>query len=196
VFERYGVPCVIENDANAAGLAEVRFGAAKGCHSVLYATLGTGIGTGIILDGTIYHGKNGAAGEGGHVSIDYRSAAICNCGTPGCIEALASGTAVQARGIDPARMSDSALDELATMLGAWLGSVVNLLDPDMIVIGGGMSQIGDPLFTRIRREMPRRTINQFAASTPIVPAMLQQDCGIVGAATVALDLQSSRLHRP
>jgi glucokinase len=77
------------------------------------------------------------------------------------------------------------------MLAAWLGSVVSLLDPDIVVIGGGMSQIGEPLFERIRREVPRRTINKFAAETPIVPAKLRENCGIIGAATVALDLQST-----
>ena len=77
--QRYGIPCRIENDANAAGLAEAHYGAAKGFSSVLYVTVNTGIGTGIILNGRIYHGKNGAAGEGGHV------------GVPGCIEAIESG---------------------------------------------------------------------------------------------------------
>ena len=70
VSEEFGLPCRVENDANAAGLAETRFGAARGCSSVFYVTLSTGIGTGIILDGRIYHGKNGQAGEGGHVTID------------------------------------------------------------------------------------------------------------------------------
>ena len=101
VTERYELPCRIENDANAAGLAEALFGAGKGYQNVLYATLSTGIGTGIIINGRIYHGKNGAAGEGGHVSIDYRSEHRCNCGTPGCIEALASGTGLAARGLNP-----------------------------------------------------------------------------------------------
>lgn len=188
MFERYGIPCVLENDANAAGFAEVRFGAAKGLSNVVYATLGTGVGTGIILGGKIYHGRNGAAGEGGHVSIDYRSSAICNCGTPGCIEAIASGTALRGRGIDPSEMTDELLDEIGIALGAWLGSLVNLLDPEMVVIGGGISRIGEPLFSRIQREMPRRTINWSASPTPIVPAMLQENCGIIGAAAVALDV--------
>lgn len=190
---RYGLPCCVENDANAAGLAETKFGAARGFDSVLYVTISTGIGTGIILNGHIYHGKNGAAGEGGHVSIDYRSSTICNCGTPGCIEALASGTALRLRGISPESMTDAQLDELAVMLSAWLGSTLNLLDPDVIVIGGGISQIGDPLFTRLRALVPKRSINQFASETPIVPAMLASNVGILGAASAALDLLSGNL---
>jgi glucokinase len=186
VSNKYRVPCSVENDANAAGLAEALHGAARGCSSVFYVTLSTGIGAGIILDGRIYHGRNGAAGEGGHVSIDYRSPIVCNCGVPGCIEALASGSAVAARGLDPCRLSDCELDELATMIGSWLGGVVSLLDPDIIVVGGGLSRIGDPLFRRLRAVVPQRTINQFAGETPIVPAALAENVGVLGAAAVVL----------
>jgi glucokinase len=186
VSEKFELPCSVENDANAAGLAEALYGAARGYSSVFYVTLSTGIGAGIILDGRIYHGKNGAAAEGGHVSIDYRSPAICNCGVPGCIEALASGSALAARGLDPRKLKECELDELADMIGAWLGGVVSLLDPDVIVVGGGLSRIGKPLFTRLRRIAPRRTINQFAAQTPIVPAALAENVGVLGAASVML----------
>jgi len=196
VSKKFGLPCRAENDANAAGLAETLFGAARGCSNVFYITLSTGIGTGIILNGRIYHGKNGVAGEGGHVAIDYRSQAICGCGTPGCIEALASGTAIAKRGRTPEEISRgvaagdpeavAALEEVCLMLAAWLGSVISLLDPDIIVIGGGVSQIGEPLFSRLRRLTPTRTINQFAADTPIVPAHLAANVGILGAAAVVL----------
>ena len=185
VSKRFSLPCRVENDANAAGLAETLFGAARGCSSVFYATLSTGVGAGIILNGRIYHGRNGAAAEGGHVTIDYRSTAVCNCGVPGCIEALASGTALAKRGLDPSALTESELDDLATMLGAWAGSVVSLLDPEIIVIGGGMARMGEPLFSRLRRIVPQRTINQFAGSTPIVPARLAEHVGVLGAAAVA-----------
>jgi glucokinase len=186
VDQRFGLPCRVENDANAAGLAEALFGAGRGHDNVLYATLSTGIGAGIIINGRIYHGKNGAAGEAGHLSIDYRSRYRCNCGTLGCIEALASGTALAARGLDPRSLDDTDLDELTEQLSAWLGGLVSLLDPDIIVLGGGMSEIGDPLFDRLRRLTPTRTINQFAAQTPIVPARLARDVGVLGAASVVL----------
>ncbi|HSB17946.1 MAG TPA: ROK family protein [Bryobacteraceae bacterium] len=196
VGERFGLLCRVENDANAAGLAEARFGAARGFDSVLYVTLSTGIGAGIILDGKVYHGKNGAAAEGGHVTIDWRSGTICNCGTPGCIEALASGSAIAKRGRTPEQIADGVargdgeslriLDEIASMLGAWMGSMISLLDPDIIVVGGGVSRIGEPLFSRLRRIAPSRTINQFAAGTPIMPAELAENVGIIGAASVVL----------
>src|SRR5271169_41673 len=92
----YSVPVKVDNDANAAALAETRWGAAHGYRYVFYATIGTGIGTGIVLDGRIYHGRTGSAAEGGHVTIDYRGPR-CACGKYGCIEALASGPAIAAR---------------------------------------------------------------------------------------------------
>lgn len=176
---RFGLRVSVENDCNAAGLAEARFGAAKGCSSVFYAAIGTGIGSGIILDGKIYHGKNGAAAEGGHVSIDYRSKTVCRCGSVGCIEALASGHVLE-------RMGAYDLNNLAIQLGSWLGSVVSLLDPDIIVIGGGVSQIGEPLFERLRTIVPTRTVNPHARELPIVPAKFGAEAGIVGAAAVVM----------
>jgi len=217
VSRRFQVPCRIENDANGAGLAEALFGAGRGFSRVFYTTISTGIGTGIIIDGRVYHGKNGVAGEGGHVSIDYRSAVKCNCGSVGCIESLASGTAIARRARDAAglngaskllelagslenitaqtvaqaaRQGDSAavrlLEETGEMLAAWLANILSLLDPDIVVIGGGVSKIGEPLFQSIRRAVPSRTVNPFAAETPIVAAQLQNDVGIFGAAAVIL----------
>lgn len=202
VRKRFNLPCTLENDANAAGLAEALFGAAQGMDDVLYVTLGTGIGTGIIINRKIYHGKNGAAGEGGHVTVDWRSPVVCNCGVRGCIEALASGSALARRGTSVGAHLDSAeriaaaaaegdpqaaliLEEAVDALSAWLGSLISLLDPEIIVIGGGLAQIGDPLFARLRQEAPRRTINQFAAEIPIVAAHFQTNTGIIGAAAVA-----------
>jgi glucokinase len=179
VEDRFGMPVRLENDCNAAGLAETRFGAAKDCNSVFYAAIGTGIGSGIILDGKIYHGKNGSAAEGGHVSIDYRSETVCRCGSRGCIEALASGHVLE-------RIGAYDLNELAVQIGAWLGSVVSLLDPDIIVIGGGVAKIGEPLFDRLRAIVPTRTVNPHACDLPIVAAHFGVDAGIVGAAAVVM----------
>ena len=96
ISRKYNVPVKVDNDANAAALAEALWGAGRGFRNIFYATLGTGIGTGIVFDGHIYHGRTGAAGEGGHVSIDYRGP-ICACGKPGCIEVFASGPAIAKR---------------------------------------------------------------------------------------------------
>jgi glucokinase len=171
--ERVGLPVRLENDCNAAGLAEARFGAARGLANVFYAAIGTGIGSGIILDGKIYHGKNGAAGEAGHMTVDYRSDIVCGCGVHGCIEALASGRAVNGN-----------IDEIAIRLAAWLGGIVSLLDPDIVVLGGGVTQTGEELFARLRTKVPDWTVNPYAGMTPIVPA--HYESGIVGAAALWL----------
>jgi len=206
VRQRYGLPCQVENDANAAALAEGMFGAAQGYASVFYATLSTGIGAGIVLNGKIHHGKNGAAAEGGHVTIDYRNGPVCNCGSTGCIEAFASGTALAKAGLVPEELGAAiaignaealeVLDTMSLQLAAWLGSVISLLDPDVIVLGGGLAQLGEPLFERLRQWTPHRTINRFAAGTPIVAAGLRQYTGIVGAAVTVLQVIDARSSPP
>jgi glucokinase len=214
----FQLPARLENDANAAGLAEVLFGAARGHNDVFYVTVSTGVGTGIIINRKIYHGKNGVAAEGGHVTIDHHSPYICGCGTPGCIEALAAGPAIVRRTrvkleqehtlpsllrertqnhlsrITPELIQETAaagdgvarfiIDETGFFLGIWLASMITLLDPDAIVIGGGVSQIGKPLFNKIRETIPRYTINRQAKDTPLLPAKLQKDVGIFGAASL------------
>ena len=220
VEKEFGLPAKLENDANAAGLAEVLFGAAVGFKDVFYVTVSTGIGTGVIINGKIYHGKNGIAGEGGHVSVDYRSPYHCGCGTYGCIEALAAGPGMARRArvmleqehslpsvlrdlthghadeISPKLIQEAAskgdrvaktiLDETGFYLGFWLAGMISLLDPDAIVIGGGVSHIGKPLFDKIRATIPHHTINGFAAQTPVLPAKLRNNVGVYGAASVFL----------
>jgi glucokinase len=175
--ERFRLPVEVENDCNAAALAEAVRGAGRGHSHVFYAAIGTGIGAGIILDGKIFRGAHGAAGEAGHMSIDYRSAVACGCGAAGCIEALASG-----RAFDVAEKQG--LDELVARLGAWLGGVISLLDPGVIVIGGGVAQIGEPLFGRLRAVAPGWTVNPHAREIPILPSELGEASGVVGAAAV------------
>ena len=221
IEKHFGLPARVENDANAAGLAEVLFGAAIGLKDIFYVTVSTGIGTGIIINRKIYHGKNGVAGEGGHVSIDYRSHYRCGCGTLGCIEALAAGPAMARRArvlleqehslpsalrgtthghleqISPLmieqaaragdRIATTILDETGFFLGVWLAGMITLFDPEAIVIGGGVARIGKPLFDKIRETIPQYTINRsLAAKTPIIPAKLQNNVGVFGAAAVFL----------
>src|ERR1700694_53944 len=181
IAQHYGVPVVVDNDANAAALAEARWGAGRGYRNIFYATIGTGIGTGIIFDGHIYHGKTGAAAEGGHVGIDW-DGPVCNCGKRGCIETLAAGPAIAQRarqklarnpnsvllemaGGDIQRVSSQMVgrahaegDRVATevmretldLLAYWLGSIIDLLEPDIIVIGGGGFSLLAPFLAQIR----------------------------------------------
>jgi glucokinase len=221
VEDRFGLPAKVENDANAAGLAEAVFGAAVGYRHVFYVTVSTGIGTGIIINRKVYHGKNGVAGEGGHVSIDYRSPYRCGCGSLGCIEALAAGPGMARRArvfleqdhgaasllrdmcrghlsrispqmIEEARakgdpVAKAIVDESGFYLGVWLAGMITMLDPEAIVMGGGVARIGKPLFDKIRETIPKYTINrEFAAKTPILPAKLQRNVGVLGAAALLL----------
>jgi len=210
----FGVPARLDNDANAAGLAEVLWGSAQGNASVFYATLGTGVGSGIIFDKKIYHGRTGSAAEGGHVTIDYRGPR-CACGKFGCIEALAAGPAigrlaqsrlaagapsrilelagtleeVRAEHVGQAFLEGDAtarrvLDEIALFLTVWLGTIVDLLEPDCIVIGGGAAKMMSPYFEQISATLPKWCINQRAAEIPIVMARYGADAGIAGAASL------------
>jgi len=221
IATHFGLPAKVENDANAAGLAEVLFGAAVGFRDVFYVTISTGIGTGIIIDRKVYHGANGVAGEGGHVSIDFHSSYRCGCGTYGCIEALAAGPGMARRArvlleqdykaksllremshghtsrITPRMIQDAArardpiaqsiIDETGFFLGVWLAGMMTMLDPEAIVIGGGVAQIGRPLFRKIKETIPHYTINRrFASKTPLLPAKLQKQVGVFGAASLFL----------
>jgi glucokinase len=177
--EKFGVPVTLENDCNAAALAEARYGAGRGHAIVFYAAIGTGIGSGIVIDGNLYRGAHDAAGEAGHVTVDYRSAVICTCGAPGCIEALASGAAIERDSSAPG----THVDELA----AWLGSIVSLLDPGIIVLGGGVlgGHVRAPLLSRLRELVPHRTVNPCASQIPIVEPQLGALSGVIGAAMIA-----------
>ena len=219
IQKAYRLPTRLDNDANAAALAEALWGAGHGYQSVFYATLGTGIGTGVILDGRIYHGRTGAAAEGGHVSIDYRGPK-CACGKLGCIEALAAGPAVAKRarerlaGGGPGRerllalagenpeavtaemvgaawhagdkLAASILLETADFLAIWLGNIIDLFEPDVIIFGGGMGELFSEWFARIREQLPAWTINSRCKEIPFVRARYGEDSGIAGAAALCL----------
>lgn len=223
IEQAYGVPTRIDNDANAAALAEAIWGTGRGYSSVFYATLGTGIGTGIVLDGRIYHGRTGAAAEGGHVTIDPRGPR-CNCGKRGCIEALAAGPAIAQRArakLGESRdkrskifdrvggnldlvtaevvgaayrsgdsLATTVLQETADLLTIWLGNVIDLLEPDVIVVGGGLGQLMASWFDYIRSQLPSWSINSRCQEIPLVGASYGEDSGIAGGA--ALHFSTSR----
>lgn len=214
---KYRILVKVDNDANAAALAETHWGAARGFRYVFYATIGTGIGTGIVFDNAIYHGNTGSAGEGGHVSIDYRGP-VCGCGKRGCIEVLASGTAIGARAraklsaqpspksaiLDLAKgnlasvtselvgqaftvgdaIAREVLLETVELLSVWLGNIVDLLDPDVLVMGGGVAAMLEPFFDEIKLQLPGRCINPRASEIPLRMAHYGADAGIAGGAAL------------
>ncbi len=215
ICRHFGVAAVIDNDANAAALAEAIWGAGRGYRNVFYATIGTGIGTGIIFDGKIYHGKTGAAGEGGHVGIDIHGPR-CNCGKRGCIETLAAGPGIARRARQKLsafpnsmmkemangnenditshvvgrayKVGDPAAREVMTetldMLAYWLGTIIDLLEPDVIVVGGGVSLMLAPFMNDIRERWRGACTNPAPEAIPLLPARYGEDAGVAGAAAL------------
>lgn len=225
ILARYGVKPRIDNDANAAALAESKWGAGRGFGNVFYACIGTGIGTGIILDGKIFHGRTGSAAEGGHVSIDYRGPR-CNCGKLGCIEALASGTAIARRtreavvrdskrgksllalaggdgatirsemvgsaAVDGDALACEILSETIEYLAAWLGNIVDLLEPEVIILGGGVAEMLKPHFGELQSRMRSRCVNARYAEIPLVAAHYGENSGIAGGAALCCGEESNQ----
>jgi glucokinase len=208
-----GLPIVLENDANAAALGEFRYGAGRGATSIVYMTVSTGIGGGIVLDGRIWHGLKDAAGEIGHITVDP-DGPVCGCGNRGCLEAIASGTSIARRAKEilaagrPSKLgrvanptaadvvrcakegdpvASEVWDRAVRYLGIGVAAVVTILAPERIVIGGGVSRANDFLFDALRDHVRRRVKLVPAESVPILPATLGPDVGILGAAAVALD---------
>lgn len=209
------VPVKLDNDANAAALAEVLWGAARGYRNVFYATVGTGIGSGIVLDGKIFHGRTGAAAEAGHMGVDPNGP-VCGCGKHGCIEALASGPGIARRArqkvashpesmllkmaggdvqavtgemvhqawqaADP--VAREVIDETLDILAYWLGNILDLLEPDVIVMGGGVSTMLAPFLDDIRKRWVGRVVNPWPDHVPLVLARYGEEAGIAGAAAL------------
>jgi glucokinase len=229
ISRKYKVPVKVDNDANAAALAEALWGAGRGYRNILLTILGTGIGTGIVFDGRIYHGRTGATGEGGHVSIDYRGP-LCGCGKPGCIEAFAAGPAIAKRArakLSSVDMQGSALLRLARgergsvtaemvgeayaqgdpaaaqtlretveLLSLWLGNMIDLLEPDVIILGGGVADLMKPFLGEIHDLLPGCSVNRRCQEIPLLPAFYGGDAGIAGGAALAADAVSAKALEP
>ena len=204
------VPFEIDNDANMAAYGEWKYGAGRGVHSLVFLTIGTGIGSGIILDGRLWHGKCGYAGELGHITINPEGTR-CSCGNFGCLETEASAPKIiknyisltgkddglTAEDIDAlARKGDrAALESFAkcgTYLGIGLGIVINFLNPEKIILGGGVMTAGEFLLNPALEEARRRSHRVSYACTSIVKASLSNDAGLIGAAAWARDQAGSR----
>ena len=207
-----GLPAILENDANAAAVGEMWQGAARGCRTIICVTLGTGVGGGIILDGELWRGVDGAAAEIGHMCVDPFGGVACTCGSRGCLEVFASATAIvrMTREASP-RYPDSVLqasnnltaesiftaglegDELAleifrrmgVYLGIGLANLINILNPEMIVIGGGVVN-GWHLFEKhMMQQVEERAFPLLAARVKIERAKCGDDAGLLGAARLA-----------
>jgi glucokinase len=216
---KIGLPLTIENDANAAAWGEFRFGAGSEIDHLVFVTLGTGIGGGVITHGVLLRGAQGSGGELGHVTV-HGTGPRCACGNRGCLEALASGTAIGRRGREVAgEKPDSALGRLAVKrkvlgedvtelarngddlalsvleeAGLWLGiglaGFVNIFNPEMVVVGGGAMEAGELILEPARREVHLRARPPSRDLVEVKEATLGPESGVLGAAALARDPSS------
>jgi glucokinase len=201
VFE---LPAVLENDATAAAAAEHRYGAGRGTRNMVYLTVSTGVGGGVVIDGRLFRGRTGNGGELGHVTVDWHGRRCPGCGRPGCLEAYASGTSIAERaqeaGMTGSNASDVAAaaragDELATRiwdetceaLACGVASLANLYEPEVVVIGGGVSRAGEQLLGPVRELVHAQTVGLLGREVGVVRAALGDAVGVVGAAAVAFE---------
>lgn len=212
-----GLPVVVDNDANIAAIGEMWKGAGEGANNLLCVTLGTGVGGGVIANGEIVHGVNGAAGEIGHITSVLEEGAICNCGKSGCLETVASATGVVrlAKNIltstsTPSILRDAGnetneltaklifeaakardvvavnvVNALSFHLGFTLANIANVLNPEKIVIGGGVSKAGDILLNSVREQFIRFAFPRVVEGVELNIATLGNDAGVIGGAWLA-----------
>lgn len=217
VGARVGLPVVVDNDANAAAWGERKFGAAQGSDHVALLTLGTGVGSGFIVDGKLLRGLTGAAAEFGHTIVDP-DGPRCPCGLRGCLEQLASGTAIARMAREAAAEDETTsmiafagsvedisaehvaqaareLDETArnvlrragTALGIGLSNVANVFDPQLIVLGGSVVAAGEPYLGPARDTLAQMTQAQRRRALRLDVSLLGRDAGVIGAAALAFD---------
>jgi glucokinase len=219
--EAYGRPAFLENDASAAALGEHRHGAGAGTENMVYLTLSTGVGGGVIAGGRLYRGSGGNGAELGHVTVDWRGRPCRGCGRDGCLEAYASGTSIAERAREalarPADGGTSALaaangvtaadvvaaaragdrvagevwDETVAALACGVTSIVNLFEPELVVIGGGVSRAGEHLLAPVRDRVREHAIAPAGRAANIVRAGLGDHVGVVGAAAIASERLAS-----
>lgn len=212
-----GIPFAIDNDANVAALGERWVGAGDNNPDVVFVTLGTGVGGGIIADGSLIHGVAGAGGEIGHIIVEPEDGFDCTCGNKGCLETVASATGVVRLGrllaenyegpsaikaaIDNGdsvtskdvftaaaagdKFADSVVEKVGFYLGLATANISNILNPDSVIVGGGVSAAGEFLRSRIENYFQKFAFPQVKKSTKIKIAELGNDAGIIGAASLA-----------
>lgn len=217
IEKEVGIPFFIDNDANVAALGERWVGAGANNPDVVFVTLGTGVGGGVIADGNLIHGVAGAGGEIGHMIVDPENGFMCTCGNKGCLETVASATGVvrvarqlaeQYEGSsaikaaidngdtvtskdifiaaeDGDKFANSVVERVSRYLGLAAANISNILNPDFVVIGGGVSAAGEFLRSRVEKYFVTFAFPQVKKSTKIKIAELGNDAGIIGAASLA-----------
>lgn len=214
----FGLHTMVGNDANLAALGEAHFGAGRGHTNLIYLTVSTGIGSGVLVNGKLLLGSRGLAAEAGHMTIDLRGPS-CKCGNRGCLETLASGTAIAtiARGLlaqgrssvlaaetgevtaatiaVAAQQGDVLAQEVllgaARALGTGVVNLVHIFNPTIVILGGGVTQSGDLWWDTVRSTVGRYTIPEFRVGLQVIAAELEDDMGLLGAAVAVWDEPSA-----
>ena len=213
------IPCRLDNDANAGALGEYNFGAGKGAKSMVYITISTGIGSGIVYEGKLIRGKDHLAGELGHIPV-ADSGSLCSCGAKGCLESFSSGAAIEARAREwaerrPERMErmvelsgggmitarglmqavaegDQAASQILKETARWLAHgmmmVIRILNPDIIVLGGGVAQSGELLLKALGSSLEELASPTISYSTEIVIGALGSYSALYGAAAMGMEI--------
>ena len=211
IEDEFQIPTKLDNDVRCAALGELNFGAGKGCENLICITIGTGIGSGIVLNGKLVRGASNAAGEIGHIKMTLEKGPLCGCGDHGCFEAYASGPSIVTMakefisGGKSAKYKEMATDGIITpyivaqaalqgdavslqifkqigeIIGVGLSSVINLLNPEKIIIGGGVADAGEILLEPIRKTIEDRAMPIQKEAVKVVPAQLANAAGVIGA---------------
>lgn len=211
IEDEFQIPTKLDNDVRCAALGELNFGAGKGCENLICITIGTGIGSGIVLNGKLVRGASNAAGEIGHIKMTLDKGPLCGCGDHGCFEAYASGPSIVSMakefisGGKSAKYKEMATDGIITpyivaqaalqgdpvslqifkqmgeIIGIGLSSVINLLNPEKIIIGGGVADAGEILLEPIRKTIEDRAMPIQKEAVKVVPAQLANAAGVIGA---------------
>ena len=211
IEDEFHIPTRIDNDVRCAALGELNFGAGKGCEHLICITVGTGIGSGLIINGKLVRGASNAAGEIGHIKLQMHDGPICGCGDTGCLEAFASGPSIVAMAeeyilggkstkyremanggaitpfivAEAAKAGDPVARRIFTRMGEYIGigmaSVVNLLNPERIIVGGGVADAGDILLNPLKETIKKRAMKIAGETVQVVPAQLGNTAGVIGA---------------
>lgn len=213
IEEEFHIPTRIDNDVRCAALGEMKFGAGQGCENFVCITVGTGIGSGLVVNGQLVRGASNAAGEIGHIKLQMKDGLICGCGDTGCLEAYASGPSIVAMAQDyikggkstkfremaaaeggeitpymvakAAEAGDPVAKRIFAIVGEYIGigltSVINLLNPEKVIIGGGVAEAGNLLLDPIRKTIKERAMVVAGSAVEIVPAQLGNSAGVIGA---------------
>ena len=209
--EEFHIPTRVDNDVRCAALGELNYGAGRGCENLICITVGTGIGSGLIVNGKLARGASNAAGEIGHIKLQMHDGPICGCGDTGCMEAFASGPAIVAMAEDyikggkstkyremangtpltpyivceAAKAGDPVAQRIFTIMGEYIGigmaGVVNLLNPEKIIIGGGVADAGDILIKPLVETLKKRAMKIAGETVEVVHAQLGNTAGVIGA---------------